>query len=179
MPDEQIQFWKEKLSENSYLEEMLNNILFITGKYNENKETKMDDDLFDKMIEKTVKQKSFRKRISHFLYKIKSNRQNIVKEKFVFGLTLIIILFVFLIVNSEKNNLIKRTSFRYNKDLVWDAKEIDNRISKINSIIMFTQNDKYEKYYLYKISSDQWKRRTITLSNKISKIKKEVESNKF
>ncbi len=179
LPDTQMQFWDEKIIENVHIKEMLNDILLITEKYNEPEETKIDGELFDRMIEKTIEQKTFRKQAAYFFDKIKNNKRNIVKEKFAFGLTLIVLVIALLTISSKKNNIKTVPLFTCNKDLAWEGKAIDRQIDKLSTMIMFTKNEEYKKYYLYKISTDQWNRNTFTLSNKIRNIKEELENNKF
>lgn len=179
LPIEKIKFWDEKLKENIFLNEILNDILFITEKYNRSNKISIDDKHFDEMINNTIKHKTLRKTFSQFFAKIKQANRNVLNEKLAFGLTLAIMLLVFFAVRSRKSNLIENVSLKTDNDLAWEPEAITRQINKLDTMIKFAQNDNLEKYYMYKIVSDQWNKNTLMIKSEIKRMKNELDNNKF
>ncbi len=176
LPEDRVKFWEEKISEHAELKAMLDETNKVLKIYDGYSEAEISSQYYNKVIEKTVSQKSFSEKIKT-LFGIEKNETSSENGilKIAFGSTLVIASIIIFMV-SKTSNPVKNISAEL---LEWNPVEITGQIRDAQTTFSFIKNEEAKKYVIEKISNDEWSGDVYQIGSKIKQLNKEIDENKF
>ncbi|MCP5062553.1 MAG: hypothetical protein GY936_08830 [Ignavibacteriae bacterium] len=179
LSEERIQFWTNAISKNIELQNLLESTNSITDLYNEVSDYNLGNEIFDKIIDKAIGKKGLLFKIKNYFLHLLDQGEEHLFGKVAFASFLIICAIVVSLVSNKPNSVKSVTNVVKSEILEWDPETVDNQIKKIETLLLLAKNDKYKKYYINKIASNQWDRNTYGIENRIEKIKNDLGNNEF
>lgn len=179
LPEERIHFWTKAINENVELQNLLESTNSFSAMYNESSDYNLDNEIFDKIINQTISKKSTIVKIRNYFFNLLDQGEEHLPGKIVFASFLIICAIVISLVSNKPNSVKTVTNVVKSEILEWDPQTIDSQIKKIGTLLLFAKNDKYKKYYMNKIASNEWDKNTYGIESRIEKIKNDLGNNEF
>ena len=145
LPEEQMNYWRQKLSESQELKKYFNETTYSLNYYSKSSEFDIDTSKFSKMIDIATNKKTFWQSISKFIKSIIDRKKlQPYYGKLVLSLAILIIFITTLLLT---HNPFKKLN-QNNSPLDWDAKTITAQIEEIEYSIDELNADQQEKELL-------------------------------
>ncbi|MEE9432367.1 MAG: hypothetical protein V3V16_15075 [Melioribacteraceae bacterium] len=179
LSEERMLFWAKQIEQNKELEKemkLLESTLTFdceTTSYNLNEFT------FNKMIDKTINQKSWSSSLKNYFSKLLFADEEHLFGKITFASLLVVFAVIVSLTSNNPNPTKTIVKTVKSEILEWDAKAVDKQISRIGTLLMLAKNDDYKKYYINKVSSNKWRKNTFEMESKITKLKNDLGNENF
>lgn len=173
LPESRMKFWNENMESVPELLDLLNETKQTLNIYNSNMSFDVDDEAFNKMLNRATARASFLNKIKRLLpgFNHESGSKDANIQKIAFGGVLVIAAMVIFML-TEKPNPIKTIS---SDVLDWDAESISTQLIDIQNSLSLANNDKMREFILYKKTSDEWSRSVYTIEQRLNSLKKETD----
>jgi len=179
LSEERMQFWENAIKENADLQNVLDSTNTFSAMYNESIDFNLENEKFDKIVDKTISKNSLLSKTKIYFLQLLDHGEEHLFGKVAFASFLIVSAIIVSLISNKPNSVKTVTNVVKSEILEWDPQTVDNQIKKIETLLLFAKNDKYKKYYMNKIASNEWDKNTYGIENRIEKIKNDLGKNEF
>jgi len=177
LPEERMQFWENKISENPELSQYLEDYIEVSQMYGQiSDSSSIDNTKFDMMIDKAITQNNILHKIENYFSNLFSTDTDFAFGKIAFASMLIIGAIAISLISNKPNPVVNFTESVNAELLEWDADFVDNQISKVGTLLKVASDEDYRKYYKYKMKSGSVEKNINLINNDIKSLKDELNS---